>query len=66
MKVYGVTNIVGGWLEYGPPSLHTVYSYGWPSMVADIVLANKDHKVKEVPQSMPSPPKSDSTSPSET
>ena len=47
MEVYNVSAIMDGWLEQGPPDLQTCYDYGWPSRVADTVLAYKDRKVKE-------------------
>lgn len=46
MEVLNVTWIMDGWLTNGPASLSTIEDCGWPAKVADIVLANKDRKVK--------------------
>ena len=53
MNVYNVIAIMDGWLEEGPPDLCTCDDYGWPSRVADIVLAHRDRKV--TPSSKPTP-----------
>lgn len=53
MEVLDVTQIMDGWLNEGLSSLSTVEDCGWPSRVADIVLAIQGSlEPKEAPSSL--------------